>query len=1846
MKTSISLIMAFFIFGFAGIAGALPVVIVGGSAGNQCETNVYTISIPNDSGNDLTNLAVTAKLENLTGFSYVPGSTTIDLNGGAFCASDPVISVGYAGTCAPAPSAPYLVWDIDSLCGPQTIANGEILNITFSLQTDCTAISGSLNTYVDYNLPGPTPICDGSGALNIEVKPGAIAIRKTPNLIPQGIGQDITWTLAVENTGVGIVKNVEVTDQLGAGLAYVSSAPAGINSGQITTWSSAEIAALAAMNPGDVLTIDLTATVIAADNLENVADVRFGCNPGPAATCFDSSVDGGTARSSGQRLVKTPLLAFIPPDITFDYCSDTENLSFVIENIGDGIASGIMLVADFSGLTVANVSAGAIYNAAQNRFELAAPLAAGANYSLSFDLNHSAWCGAFPSGDLLWQPLYQDEAGIDFYPPVELSTINVPVNATSLAATLSGAPAAIHIGGQITYTVTSAYGGALNCGSGSTGAVTVVDTVPAGFTVTDAGGGIWTPGGGGTGGTITWTYTPPASLSTTVTMQAPAASECEVYCNTAFINTLSASATDCCGCGVNGSDAVTTVIECEELVDSEKTALPVTGLRCDTIQYTNTYTFADDPALDGVDLSQLIFTENSDSEQEYVPVSLAVTLSGTGDISACAQVGISDTTPGAGGDLNINFSNCAALGSVRNKTLIITYDLTLTEATAGACSGAAFDSWSSLDLGLITGSQCLADGTIHETTRMVMTPPALSLAVSGLGQIIHKGEIKTVTLTLAQSSATADPKDVQLVLSGLNYYLVNPAAAVCGGAVAPTSCTPTIVGDDYVWTFGDGFTGAGQNATIQLAVQKRCSGNGDLTATAYFDDNCNDDAISDDTCSISASGAPALLLAGDIVIEKTPAVYYADNNIAQWEIFVTNRGTGTAYSVWVDDVLGSGLAYQHGVNPVVVDNMAGVTVNDSLDHSGGAINGVSVEIAAMAAGERRQITMIASQMSCSNLTNTVTASWGCIGVDCQTQVTDSSLVVVAAPNVINNLIILNSTEACDNLAGAVTIRNAGQVASYNQQATVTIPAGYAHVSGSTRWRLNGGGWNGPNVAYNPNLLGSTFTWTSTEISGLASLSPGDTIEIEFELRGNCSSAAGDIILAGQYQNPCGQVFATADSTVAVNPNYAEVSVSQTRVSPPPGAPIACGQQVVWEIVLENTGATDAPSVWVKDTLDPGFSFVSSTGGSDNGFNGYGGNPLVTTWEITNLNVGQATTLTLTADSLTALSPSCKNIDNLVEVFAGCGGVDGSSATKPGIDPPDNLVCLSDTGSQDNETSTRQPQLGFFSIGLSPGSIDACNDSTQLTVVIQNSGPTDASTLDLAISLPAGLTYNTGTAQSGLGTDQPSATAGLGVIADPAITGSTITFYDFNDKGSNLVPLLQADGGTDTLVLRFSVQSACYLTGNLNFALRYYDCCDDIQYNTTASQTLTALNPDLAVAITPAEAEVECGADQTWTIIVTNNGTGNAQVVRIEDTLDPLFGYVGSTPGATNLGGLQDYGWEGSNLAAGGGSLTYTLTGQFSVDAAPDCTSALRYNNARAIWGCGMAGDAVDSDPTTTGYDCTHSTWANAPAASLGLLSPMVTAIVVDPLSPDNLVTAVDGRGIYKSADNGLTWAGVAGQPASLRIKQLVQHPVTAGTLFAASYGAGIFTSTDGGDNWSGCANTGLGSLKVLALTIDPVGTLYTGTEAGIFTSPDCAAWSAVNTGLTVSVATPPVTIVVDPLTITTLYAGLDGAGVFKSENSGATWIPATIQPTNNRVRALVRKDSTTLFAATYGNGLFTSVNSGVDWTVCANTDLTNLNLVSLTIDGNGKLYAGSEAGVFVSTDNCATWMEMNNGLPN
>ena len=170
----------------------------------------------------------------------------------------------------------------------------------------------------------------------------------------------------------------------------------------------------------------------------------------------------------------------------------------------------------------------------------------------------------------------------------------------------------------------------------------------------------------------------------------------------------------------------------------------------------------------------------------------------------------------------------------------------------------------------------------------------------------------------------------------------------------------------------------------------------------------------------------------------------------------------------------------------------------------------------------------------------------------------------------------------------------------------------------------------------------------------------------------------------------------------------------------------------------------------------------------------------------------------------------------------------------------------------------------------------------------------------------------------------------------------------------------------------------------------------------------------------------------------------------------------------------------------------------------------------------------------------------------------------------------------------------------------------------------------------------------------PLANLAPGTEYDLYMVAKDSAYLTISdvsgpvpfSTLTISTSA----IVIDPVTPTTLYAGLDGAGVYASTDSSANWTSInTAGLTNLNVRALAIQNSSTLFAATYDGGVFkgTKASGSWSWAVCdAGASLSAAaRLRSLIVDSAGNLYAGSETGVFKNTSACAAWAAQNTGMP-
>ncbi|MBX3405431.1 MAG: exo-alpha-sialidase [Phycisphaeraceae bacterium] len=201
--------------------------------------------------------------------------------------------------------------------------------------------------------------------------------------------------------------------------------------------------------------------------------------------------------------------------------------------------------------------------------------------------------------------------------------------------------------------------------------------------------------------------------------------------------------------------------------------------------------------------------------------------------------------------------------------------------------------------------------------------------------------------------------------------------------------------------------------------------------------------------------------------------------------------------------------------------------------------------------------------------------------------------------------------------------------------------------------------------------------------------------------------------------------------------------------------------------------------------------------------------------------------------------------------------------------------------------------------------------------------------------------------------------------------------------------------------------------------------------------------------------------------------------------------------------------------------------------------------------------------------------------------------------------------------------------------------VLAGTSFGAGYnqtGGSVFRTVDRAANWTLLGNE-LASLpqnftNVRTIVAAATGHLFVGMDPiGVYRSTDGGThWSALNTGLPNG---PPVRrIAIGPAGQT--LCALNGAGVYQLNAPGTAWSAINSGLTNLNASALAF-GTDAAFVGTRGGGVFKRVGAGA-W-AAANNGLGGLQINDLAALPLG-LCACTDSGVFVSTDDAASWMQL------
>ena len=162
---------------------------------------------------------------------------------------------------------------------------------------------------------------------------------------------------------------------------------------------------------------------------------------------------------------------------------------------------------------------------------------------------------------------------------------------------------------------------------------------------------------------------------------------------------------------------------------------------------------------------------------------------------------------------------------------------------------------------------------------------------------------------------------------------------------------------------------------------------------------------------------------------------------------------------------------------------------------------------------------------------------------------------------------------------------------------------------------------------------------------------------------------------------------------------------------------------------------------------------------------------------------------------------------------------------------------------------------------------------------------------------------------------------------------------------------------------------------------------------------------------------------------------------------------------------------------------------------------------------------------------------------------------------------------------------------------------------------------------------------ILYLMDTPSGDIYAGTSANLIlkSTNNGESWSSFHTDLT-----PCFYSIVVTSTGTLFAAGTYTGHIFKSINNGESW--EVVREGNGITFSLAVNDQDHIYATSRGGGVFCSTDNGDSW-VEMNNGLNNLNAEQIVIDLIGHIFVGTRGGgIFRSIDNGANWVEVNNGL--
>jgi uncharacterized repeat protein (TIGR01451 family) len=434
------------------------------------------------------------------------------------------------------------VWTIGS------VANGA--STSLQITATITTPNAVTNTATVTSTSTDTESGNDSASVGVNAKDADLEVAKSVSDASANVGDNVTYTVTVTNNGPDSATGIAVTDQLPAGVTYVSDDGSGAYVSSTGVWSVGTLAS------GASATLHIVASVDVNTAVTNTASIT-------ASSVFDPTTSNNTdtatvdAPEADVRITKSV-------DDTTPELGQTVTYTLIVSNAGPASATNVV-VHDLlpTGLTFLSASPAETGTDALGQYWNVGTLASGGSQTITVTARVDVTT-------TLTNSAVVDADQFDTNTANNTAQVTLSALQANLAVTKTVDNAAPQVNGNVVFTVT-----VTNSGPDAATDVRVSDLLPSGLTYVsdDASGayvsstGVWTVGALANGASatlhITATATSPSAVTNTATVSSG------TYDPTAGNNTASVS--------VNAKDAD---------LDVTKTISDASPNLNDTVTYT------------------------------------------------------------------------------------------------------------------------------------------------------------------------------------------------------------------------------------------------------------------------------------------------------------------------------------------------------------------------------------------------------------------------------------------------------------------------------------------------------------------------------------------------------------------------------------------------------------------------------------------------------------------------------------------------------------------------------------------------------------------------------------------------------------------------------------------------------------------------------------------------------------------------------------------------------------------------------------------------------------------------------------------------------------------------------------------------------------------------------------------------------------------------------------------------------------------------------------------------------------------------------------------------------------